>query len=400
LRILVNDFGGYAFPAQLSRELARRGHTVLHTHCRSNASGKGPLDRNAQDPDTLAFDALDLGQPFARHSMVRRLRQERQYGRMIVDRARAFGPDVVISANMPLFAQREVLSWTRGANRAFVYWQQDVISVAMGAELQRRVPVAGALGALYLGRLERQMLTSSDFVVTISPDFRPTLENWGVRPERIRVVENWAPLADLPATPRRNHWAEEHNLVEPFVFLYAGTLGLKHDPELLLHLAAGVEEFGGVLVVISEGSGADFVTRRAHEQGLANVRVLPFQPYDRLPQILATADVLVAILEPGAGVFSVPSKILSYFCASRPILAAIPSENLAARTIVRANAGIVVDPKDPSSFVASGISLLRNETMRSAAAESARQYAQVHFDILAIGDRVEAVLTAASHPSH
>jgi hypothetical protein len=67
--------------------------------------------------------------------------------------------------------------------------------------------------------------------------------------------------------------------------------------------------------------------------------VLDYQPYGQLAEVLATADVLVALLESSAGIFSVPSKVLAYLCAARPLLASMPKENLAARTIERAGAG-------------------------------------------------------------
>ena len=41
--------------------------------------------------------------------------------------------------------------------------------------------------------------------------------------------------------------------------------------------------------------------------------------------MLASADVLVALLETDAGAFSVPSKVLTSLSAGRPILAAIPA---------------------------------------------------------------------------
>ena len=49
------------------------------------------------------------------------------------------------------------------------------------------------------------------------------------------------------------------------------------------------------------------------------------------------------MIEADAGKFAVPSKVPSYMCAGRPILLAAPKENLAARTVARANAGIVVE---------------------------------------------------------
>ena len=55
--------------------------------------------------------------------------------------------------------------------------------------------------------------------------------------------------------------------------------------------------------------------------------------------MLASATVLIGILEEDAGVFSVPSKVLSYLCAGRPIVLCAPAENLASRTLLEAEAG-------------------------------------------------------------
>ena len=127
------------------------------------------------------------------------------------------------------------------------------------------------------------------------------------------------------------------------MFLYSGTLGLKHRPELLYELAA--QHAGDAdVVVISEGMGEARLRELLAARPLPNLRVLPFQPFEQFPDLLGSADALVALLEPSAGTFSVPSKVLSYLCAGRPILAAIPPENLAARTIERSGSGLVVPP--------------------------------------------------------
>src|SRR5207248_6252540 len=120
------------------------------------------------------------------------------------------------------------------------------------------------------------------------------------------------------------------------VALYAGTLGLKHDPGLLLELAMATRESDDVRVaVVSEGPGRDWLEQQRRRLGLANLVLLDYQPYEALPDVLASADVLLTLLEPAAGRFSVPSKILSNLCAGRAQVAALPSENLAARTIAR-----------------------------------------------------------------
>ncbi|HEX8387099.1 MAG TPA: glycosyltransferase, partial [Rubricoccaceae bacterium] len=113
MRILSNDFGGYPYPVQLARELARRGHDVLHTHCASlTTTPGGATAPRADDPPTLRLQGLTLGRPLEKYNFARRLFQEREYGRLLSAAARAFRPDVVLSANTPLDAQGMLLRET------------------------------------------------------------------------------------------------------------------------------------------------------------------------------------------------------------------------------------------------------------------------------------------------
>jgi colanic acid biosynthesis glycosyl transferase WcaI len=135
------------------------------------------------------------------------------------------------------------------------------------------------------------------------------------------------------------------------------------------------------VVVVSEGLGADSLRSQAVEQSLENLHVLDYQPYGQLAEVLATADVLVALLESSAGIFSVPSKVLTYLCAARPLLASMPKENLAARTIERAGAGIVTNPGDAAAFLSSAEVLFNDARTRIDMGQAARSLAETNFRI-------------------
>jgi colanic acid biosynthesis glycosyl transferase WcaI len=376
---------------QLARALAARGHEVLHLHSATFQTPRGALARSDSDPSSLVIDAIDLGEPFRKYSFVRRLAQERRYGGLLAARLADYRPDVVISANTPLDAQAATLRWAEKARVGFVFWLQDIYSVAIDRVLRRRLHWIGGMVARRFIRLERGLLSRSDAVVAITADFLPLLEEWRIHARRISVVENWAPLDEVLPLPKDNAWAREHDLAEIPVFLYAGTIGLKHDPSLLLTLAEGLPT--ARVIVVSEGIGADWL--REHGRAMGNLTILPFQRFERLAEVLAAADVLVAILEPDAGAYSVPSKVLTSLAAGRAILAAIPRSNLAARTIARAGAGLVVDPGDRTGFVDAGRAMLADSTFTKTAAHAARAYAEGNFDISAITDRFEKILMNA-----
>ena len=94
-----------------------------------------------------------------------------------------------------------------------------------------------------------------------------------------------------------------------------------------------------------EGRSADELKAQAAREGLGNLVVRPWVSFAELPGVLADADVLVAMIEADAGTYSVPSKVLTYLAAGRPILAAIPPGNLAARLLDREQAGLTRAPR-------------------------------------------------------
>jgi colanic acid biosynthesis glycosyl transferase WcaI len=394
LRIAVHDYAGHPFQAELSRELARRGHDVLHLHCASLQTAKGAVARADDDPPTLAMAGVRLAREFPKYSLLRRPAAELEYGRRVAGELERFRPDVVVSANTPLLSQLRLLRTAKRMGAAFVFWQQDILSLAIERGLRLRIPraAARAAGAAF-GALERRVVRASDAVVVISPDFVPVLDRWGVDLARVAVIENWAPLDELPLRSRQNPWAAAHGLEGRRVLLYAGTLGMKHDPALLARLARRLEETpDALLVVVAEGPGADWLARRELER----LRLYPFQPFEELPDVLASADVLLTLLEPEAGAFSVPSKLLTNHCAGRALLVAVPEANLAARLVREAGTGVVVDPSDRDRLADAALRLLEDDERREELGLRARALAEERFDVARIADEFLGVFAAAA----
>lgn len=392
MRILVHDFGGYTFPVTLSRELATRGHTVRHTYCGSLITTPPGVGTRLNGSGSLSLDRVDLGEPLTKQNLLKRRRQERRYGTLVAERVAILRPDVVLSGNAPLDAQRLVLESARRVNARFVYWLQDLIGVATDRLLSSRIPVAGRFVGRHYVRIERRMLQQADAVVAITDDFVPILRDYGVNSERIRVIENWGVLEGAPAA-KDNPWSRAKGLHDKKCLLYAGTLGMKHNPDLILQLALFLEDRADTrVVVVSHGSGADWLSGKRREHGLENLVVMGYQPVEQMREVLSTAEVLLAILEPDAGVFSVPSKVLTYLCAGRAVLLAVPTENLAARIVQNCRAGVVVPPTDSRSLVREAAVLLDDDRLRVSCGANALAYADQAFDLRRIATEFEEVL--------
>lgn len=394
MKIAIHDYSGHSLQLQLSRSLAGRGYEVAHLYCNSNpTTPKGRIEKSPNDPDTFRVLPVQLPRDIKKTALVDRWYLERLYGQQLVDSIAAFAPDLVISAYAPLDAQARLLTYCKRATVPFVFWVQDIISEAAYRILSHKLPGVGHLIGRYYQRKEMQLLLASRHVVGITEDFRPFFELAGVPASRIDTIPNWAPLDEIEPLPKDNPWSRRFNLADKFVFLYSGALGFKHNPELLLVLAQRFSSRKDVRVVVnSQGDAADWLKQQKLKRGINNLIVNPYQPYEEMSQVLATADVLLAVLEPDAGVFSVPSKVLSYHCAQRPILLAVPEQNLASKIVVDAGSGLVGDPRDLELFCENAERLYRDQAQLPAMGQRARDYAVQNFDIQAITDRFESII--------
>lgn len=392
MKILLSDYSGHPFQVQLARELARRGHAVRHVYSASFQTPKGNLVRQEDDPDGFEIVPVRNSKAFAKGSFFTRRQQEIELGQELARQVAEFGPDVVISSNAPLDTQRIFQQAARRHGAKFVFWLQDIYSEAISRVVPRKLPVFGHVVAAWYRYLEFRMLNSSDSVVAITEDFVPILTGKGVSPDRIAVIENWAPTNELQHYPRENDWAEG-NMPEGLRVVYSGTLGYKHNPRLLMEMAR--QNPDAHILIFSEGAVAEEVRANALKEGLTNLHIRPWVPFADLPKMLSAADVFVAVIEPEAGIYSVPSKILTYLAMGRPILASVPRENLAARLIERGDAGITSAPGDDSSLLQGLARLSGDSVMRKRLGDNGRAYAAKAFDITTIGDHFCAVLQNA-----
>ena len=395
MKIVLHEMGTYVH-RQGSPRLSHPARTRSPTYNCPSFRTPSRSSMSFTPGDQVTVVPIELGSEFARWQLLKRFLQERGYGARVSSVISSHRPDLVISGNTPIEIQAAIQKICRRSGTPFLYWLEDVYSIGIKSVLSK-IPLIGNLIATRYALLERNVARQSDGIVAISDDFRDLAVGWGVAPGRIAVIENWAAIPAGPPPPRDNDWAARHGLLGKHVLLYSGALGFKHNPQLFLELAREFREEEDVrVVVISEGYGAEWLASRSRE--FPQLVLLPFQSAGDFSKALASADVLVAVLEPAAAKYSVPSKVLAYMTAGRPILAAIPADNLAARTISAASAGLTVDPENPSELRRLARSLIDDGDRRRQLGGAGLAYARANFEIQDIAARFEQIFRRFARP--
>jgi colanic acid biosynthesis glycosyl transferase WcaI len=396
MRIFLHDYPGHPFVLELSRELARRGHVVRHAYFAADQGPKGQVERLPGDPETFSIQPISIRGAYSKSNLVRRHMLDGVYGVAAARALTAFRPDVVLIGQTPPNALGPLQRAARRTGAGFILWLQDVFGLAAAALLSDRWGGAGRLAAMHYQALERRILRRSDHIIAISADFLPYLAQAGVSPANVSVIPNWGPLSAIPPRPRRNRWSDRHGLSDKTVFTYTGTLGLKHNPNLIYRLAQAFQDRPDIAVQVTcTGVGADWLRARAAEAPLPNLQILPLAPLEDLPDLYGTADVLIGLLEADAGSFSAPSKVLAYLCAGRAVLLSAPPANASALTLATAGAGVVTAASDEAAFLAAARILADSPAERAAMGAAGRAYAEAMFDIGRVGEQFEPLLARA-----
>jgi colanic acid biosynthesis glycosyl transferase WcaI len=269
-------------------------------------------------------------------------------------------PDVVVSLTDPPIIGLAALLTARRTGARFVYLCEDIFPevATLVEDFQNRAVNAS------LDRVNRYLLRHADAIVALGERMRRRLvEEKGADPARVHVIHNWADCDAILPGPKDNAFTRAHGLVDRFVVMHSGNVGLSQNLEVLIEAADRLRSKERLTIaIVGDGSKRGALEAMVTARGLDNVRFFPYQPKALLHESFAAADAFVVSLKSGLEGFIVPSKVYGILAAGRPYIAATdPSAEPAA--IVRAGGcGLVAAAGDPAAL-ADAINLLHDDPL-------------------------------------
>lgn len=303
--------------------------------------------------------------------------------------------DVIYIYSPPLFLgiTGYVLSRLKGI--PFVFNVQDIypeIAIKHGIVKSPRMIRA-------LERLERWIYRKAAHVSVISEGFKQNLMEKGVPGDKVSVIPNWVETEQFAPLPRENCFSQEHGLCDSFVVMYAGNMGHSQGLEVVIEAARLLQDNRKIrFVFVGDGVKRADLAALAETYALENVTFLPYQPRERMPEVIASADVSLVILEPEKSKTTIQSKTYEIMAMARPILAAVDQDGDNWRLIEQAQAGIWCRPGDPEAFVAVVQKLFEDEPLRHELGRRGRTYVETHSGTSAVARRYEALFQMLVKP--
>lgn len=313
-----------------------------------------------------------------------------QLGATIVSFGKKY--DIVIAASSALSVWLPFYLCVSVRNKPAVYSVHDVYpDVGIKLGIFRNKLVVKLVSAL-----ERYCLLHADIVRILSESFRAGVRRLGVTDDKICLIYDWVDTELISPKLRNNPFSEEHQLSGKFVVLYAGNIGLSQGLEQILISAETLSGYTDIqFVFVGDGAGKESLVESVSQKELCNVTFVPFQSRNRLPDVLASADVSLVILRKGIGMASLPSKTYSIMASGRPIIASVDENSETSNLIRTAKAGLCIAPEDPDKMVEAILYLKQEESLRVQLGINGRKWAEEHHSPESATAQFEQVLFKA-----
>lgn len=232
-----------------------------------------------------------------------------------------------------------------------IYSLQDVFpDTLVIAGLAKRDSILWKIGR----KMEDAAYRRADRIVVISRDFQRNIMEKGVSAEKISLIYNWINEQEVYAVPREeNPLYDEYGLPrDKFYVAYSGNIGHSQNMDILLDAARSLrdtrEDIG--FIIVGEGACRGHVEERIQSEGLRNVALLPFQPYEKISQVFSLGDVGLLISKKGTSSHSVPVKTWSYLSARRPVLASFDLDSELCRLLPEHGCGVCIEPDNAAAL--------------------------------------------------
>lgn len=306
-------------------------------------------------------------------------------------------PDVILATvpPLPVCLPAALVGWLRGC--PVVLNVQDIQhEAAVHVGLLKNKTVIRAFEAL-----EKFANRTAAKISVIADGFVENLLGKGVPPEKIELIPNWVDVNFIRPLPKENNpFRAAHQLNGKFVVLYSGNIALTQDLRNVIKAAALLRHIPKIVfAIVGEKQALERVEYYCQLEGADNVKLLPFQPREQLPEMLAAADVGLVTQKSNVIAFNLPSKIPVLLASGRPIIAAVPDTGTAAKAVQQSGGGLVVTPEDPKALASAIEGLYNNPDKAEMLGRQGRQYAIEHYSFEQALNRYETLFASLKHSS-
>jgi colanic acid biosynthesis glycosyl transferase WcaI len=240
--------------------------------------------------------------------------------------------------------------------------------------------------------LEQLVYSRSAMIVPIADQFRDVIRGRGVPDQKLLTIPDFVDTDLYRPLPRDNPFAKKHGLLEDFIVLYGGNVGIVQDWESVLFAAETLSSLPIRFVIVGDGARWEWLSDEITKRGLKNVKLLGYQSKELMPQINASCDIATIPMTRTGAQDGFPSKIYSNLASARPVIVSADQNAEMAALVRRVGCGRVVPPEERQAYADAVLSAFRERELLPAEGKRGRKFVEKDYSKEAIAQKYDALI--------
>lgn len=164
--------------------------------------------------------------------------------------------------------------------------------------------------------------------------------------------------------------------------IYGGNLGKPQGVDFFMEVLESYKNNSNIsFLIISRGTEKDKLYNFVDKNNIKNVYKFELMPRKDYEEILKECDIGLIFLDKRFTIPNFPSKILSYFNISIPVMAAIDVNNDFGEMIDKTNSGYWVESGDIKSYINKFDKLIQDKNLRISMGKNGRKCMETQFSV-------------------
>lgn len=212
--------------------------------------------------------------------------------------------------------------------------------------------------------IEKTVYNNSDKITTIDQVFYNTIINRFKEKSKLEIIPNFVdteiykPIQKSRITIDRNLFPDNNSLK----LMYAGNIGHAQEWDSLIRMAIELKNENIEFFIIGEGVMKEQLELKAISNNLTKVHILPYQPRELMPALIAYSDLQFIFMSPLTEGHGFPSKVYTIMACAKPMIVCSGAETPIVKFLEDKNCAFIINEQTIEVKVKKIIDILKSTT--------------------------------------
>jgi glycosyltransferase involved in cell wall biosynthesis len=248
--------------------------------------------------------------------------------------------------------------------------------------------------------IQRQAYRNADYISVMSEGGVDYIATRGCNRKKIAHIYHGIKNDDVAEFSSVQSFKKQQGIEDKFLISYAGMVSPFQGLDSILDVAKRLTEHAEIIFyIVGDGMSKEHLKKRIVDEGIKNVRLLPFQNRKEYFNIINSSDIELITLDKRMKAPCIPGKLCNLMSLGKPVIAVVPLESETGKIMEKYGCGLAIEPDNIEDLKFAILTLKSDRAKREILGKRSREFFMTNLDLDRCIDRYETIFNIVSNRS-